>query len=93
MAAASVAGMLRGRGSAAAGWASASEERTTAGRAAVVAAINGRLCREFGFGERDVVMGKILISAAKAAGRAGDTTDTSVTEVVPVTTVISVNLS
>ncbi|MCB5275265.1 hypothetical protein BJG92_02813 [Arthrobacter sp. SO5] len=45
MAAASVAGMTRGRDSAAAGWASAKEDRTTAGRAAVVAAIMGRLGR------------------------------------------------
>ena len=70
MAAASVAGMARGRDSAAAGCAIAKEERTTAGSAAVVAAIIGRLGPGLGFGERDVVMGKILFSAANAAGLA-----------------------
>jgi hypothetical protein len=48
---------------------------------------------EFGFGERDVVMGKILFSAANAAGQAGVTGGTSVTEVIAVTKVIYVNLS
>jgi hypothetical protein len=38
-------------------------------------------------------MGKILISAAIAAGRAGITPGTSVTDVIAVTTVIHVNLS
>ncbi len=75
MAAASVAGMARGRDSAAAGWAIAKEESTTAGSAAVVAAIIGRLGLGLGFGERDVVMGKILFSAANAAGLAGTYAD------------------
>ena len=85
--------MARVRDSAAAGWAIAREERTTAGRAAVVAAIIGRLGRTVGFGERDVVMGKVLFSAANAAGVAGITGVTSVTQVIAVTNVIHVNLS
>jgi hypothetical protein len=93
MAAARVAGMARVRDSAAAGWAIASDDRTTAGRAAVVAAIIGRLDRVVGFGERDVVMGKVLFSAANAAGLAGNTGVTSVTQVIAVTNVIHVNLS
>ncbi|WP_326968352.1 hypothetical protein [Arthrobacter sp. CG_A4] len=93
IAAASVAGMARGRDSAAAGWASAKEERMTAGSAAVVAAIIGRLGRGWGFGERDVVMGKILFSAVNAAGQADVTGVTSVTDVIAVTNVIHVNLS
>ncbi|MCB5281667.1 hypothetical protein BJQ89_01417 [Arthrobacter sp. ES1] len=67
MAAASVAGMTRGRDSAAAGWAMAREDSTTAGRAAVVAAIIGRRGLAFVFGERDVVIGKVLFLAATAA--------------------------
>jgi hypothetical protein len=93
MAAARVAGMERLRDSAVAGWATAREERTTAGRAAVVAAIKGRLGRAGCFGERNVVMGKILFSAANAAGQAGVTGVTSVTNVNPVTNVIYVNVS
>ena len=93
MAAARVAGMARERDSAAAGWAIAKEESTTAGSAAVVAAIIGRLGLAVGFGERDVVMGKILFSAANAAGLAGSTGVTSVTQVIAVTNVIYVNLS
>ena len=69
MAAASVAGRARGA-SAEAGSAIAREESTTAGRAAVVAASIGRLGLGLGFGERNVVMGKILFSAADAAGLA-----------------------
>jgi hypothetical protein len=88
-----VAGMARGRGRVAAGWAIAKEERTTAGRAAVVAAIIGRLCLAVRFGERDVVMGKVLFSAANAAGLAGITCVNSVTQVVTVTCVVYVNLS
>jgi hypothetical protein len=93
MAAASVAGIARGRGSAAAGWAIANDDSTTAGRAAVVAAISGRPGLVLGFGERDVVMGKILFSAANAAGQAGVTGVTSVTKDTAVTNVIYVNLS
>jgi hypothetical protein len=69
MAAASVAGIARGRDSAAAGCAIAKEESMTAGRAAVVAAISGRPGLGLGFGERDVVMGKILFSAANPAAQ------------------------
>jgi hypothetical protein len=61
-AAARVAGMARGRGSAVAGWARAKDDKTTAGSAAVVAAIKGRL----GLGERDIVMEGILFSTAGA---------------------------
>jgi hypothetical protein len=93
MAAASVAGMARGRGSAEAGWAIANEESTTAGSAAVVAAISGRPGLVGDFGERDVVMGKILFSAANAAGQAGTTGVTSVTKETTVTNVNYVNLS
>jgi hypothetical protein len=99
MAAASVAGMARGRDSAAAGCAIAKEERTTAGSAAVVAAIIGRLALGLGFGERDVVMGKILFSAPNAAGLAwltriiAVTGVTCVTQVITVTNVIYVNVS
>ncbi len=82
-----------GRDSAAAGWARAREDSTTAGRAAVVAAIMGRLGRGGCFGERVVVMGKILFSAANAVGQASVTNDTSVTKVIAVTNVIYVNLS
>jgi hypothetical protein len=85
--------MDRLRDSADAGWATAREERTTAGRAAVVAAINGRLGRAVCFGGRNVVMGKVLFSAANAAGQAGVTGATSVTKVNDVTNVIHVNLS
>lgn len=69
MAAASVAGILRGcdAGSALAGWAKAKEDKTTAGSAAVVAAITGMLMVLFG--ERGVVMGFVLISAAGPEGR------------------------
>jgi hypothetical protein len=80
--------MARGRDSAAAGWAIAREERTTAGRAAVVAAIIGRLGLAVVFGERDVVMGKVLFSAANAAGLAGITRVNSVTQVITVTNVV-----
>ena len=93
IAAASVAGTVRGRDSAAAGWAMASEDRTTAGRAAVVAAITGRLGLEYCFGDRGVVMGMILFSAANAVGQAGVTNDTSVTKVRVDANVIYVNLS
>jgi hypothetical protein len=65
MAAASVAGTARGRGSAVAGWARARDDRTTAGNAAVVAAIKGKLGLG-GWGERDVVMEGILFSTAGA---------------------------
>jgi hypothetical protein len=63
-AAARVAGTERTRDSAAAGWAIAREESTTAGSAAVVAAISGRLRPGRSCGEREVVIGKILFSAA-----------------------------
>jgi hypothetical protein len=68
MAAASVAGIARGRGSAVAGWARARDDRMTAGRAAVVAAIMGRLGLG-GCGERDIVMKGILFSTAGAVLR------------------------
>jgi hypothetical protein len=68
MAAARVAGTDRGRGSAWAGWARARDDRTTAGNAAVVAAIMGRLGLA-GWGERDVVMKGILFSTAGAVMR------------------------
>jgi hypothetical protein len=62
MAAASVAGIFRacGAGVAMDGWAKASEDKTTAGSAAVVAAITGMLMVRFG--ERGVVMKFVLIS-------------------------------
>ncbi|MDI2021905.1 hypothetical protein PJL18_02434 [Paenarthrobacter nicotinovorans] len=65
MAAASVAGILRGWGAGAAmdGWASASDDKTTAGSAAVVAAITGMLMVRFG--ERGVVMKE---SSSQTAG-------------------------
>jgi hypothetical protein len=66
IAAARVAGTARGRGSAVAGWARARDDRTTAGRAAVVAAIKGILGLG-GWGERDVVMEGILFSTARTA--------------------------
>ena len=64
MAAASVAGIFRGCGAGAAidGWAKASEDKTTAGSAAVVAAMTGMLMVRFG--ERGVVMKSVLISTA-----------------------------
>jgi hypothetical protein len=64
MAAASVAGTVRTGATAAAGWARASDDRTTAGSAAVVAAIIGRLGLGGCCGERDVVMEGILFSTA-----------------------------
>jgi hypothetical protein len=92
MAAARVAGMARGCDAAMAGWASATEERTTAGRAAVVAAIRARLGLAVCFGER-VVMEKVLFSAANAAGLAGSYLVNSVTHVIAVTNVVHENLS
>ncbi|BCW58354.1 hypothetical protein StoSoilB20_17010 [Arthrobacter sp. StoSoilB20] len=64
IAAASVAGTLRGWGAGEAmdGWARASEDKTTAGSAAVVAAMTGMLMVRFG--ERGVVMKSVLISTA-----------------------------
>jgi hypothetical protein len=56
MAAASVAGTGRAGCWAAAGWARAKDDNTTAGSAAVVAAIIGRLGFGGCFGERDIVM-------------------------------------
>jgi hypothetical protein len=88
-----VAGMDRVRESAVAGSATAKDERTTTGRAAVVAAIKGRLGLAECFGGRDVVMGKILFSAANAAGQACNPGVTSVTDVIAVTNVILENLS
>jgi len=60
IAAARVAGIARAGASAAAGWARANDDKTTTGSAAVVTAIMGRLCLEGCFGERDVVMERIL---------------------------------
>jgi hypothetical protein len=71
----------------------ANEERTTAGRAAVVAAIIGRLGLGCCFGDRGVVMGMILFSAANAVGQAGVTNGTSVTKDSDDANVIYVNLS
>jgi hypothetical protein len=68
MAAASVAGMARAGFSATAGSATAKEDKTTAGSAAVVAAIIGRLGLGGRWGERDIVMEKILFSTAGAGG-------------------------
>jgi hypothetical protein len=64
MAAASVAGTAWAGAWAAAGWARASDDSTTAGSAAVVAAIIGRLGLGGCCGERDVVMEGILFSTA-----------------------------
>ncbi|WP_230117735.1 hypothetical protein [Arthrobacter sp. Bi83] len=65
----------------------------TAGSVAVVAAIMGRLGLGGCFGERVVVMGKILFSAANAVGQASVTNDTSVTQVIFVANVVYENLS
>jgi len=93
MAAARVAGTLRGwgAGAAVAGWAKASEDKTTAGSAAVVAAITGMLMVRFG--ERGVVMECVLISAAGIVCVAAVTSVANVTDVINVASVISVNLS
>jgi hypothetical protein len=64
MAAASVAGTGRAGEWAAAGWARANDDKTTAGKAAVVTAIMGRFGLVGCFGERDVVMERILFSTA-----------------------------
>jgi hypothetical protein len=74
IAAASVAGIARtGCSAAAAGWASAKDDNTTAGSAAVVAASIGRLGLGGCFCERDIVMERILFSTAGArGGDAGD---------------------
>ncbi|BCW18875.1 hypothetical protein NtRootA9_15830 [Arthrobacter sp. NtRootA9] len=56
MAARRVAGSCLAGCWAVAGWARAREDRTTAGRAAVVAAIIGKLGLGGCFGERDIVM-------------------------------------
>jgi hypothetical protein len=74
-----------------AGWAKASEDKTTAGSAAVVAAITGMLMVRFG--ERGVVMECVLISAAGIVCVAAVTSVANVTEVINVASVISVNLS
>jgi hypothetical protein len=65
MAATRVAGIVRAGATASAGWARASDDRTTAGSAAVVAAIIGRLGLGGCCGERDVVMEGILFSTAE----------------------------
>src|SRR5688572_3818616 len=70
IAAASVAGTARAGCSAAAGWARAKDDNTTAGSAAVVAAIIGRLGLGGCLGERDIVMERILFSTAGAGGDA-----------------------
>ena len=71
MAATRVAGIVRAGATAAAGWARASDDRTTAGSAAVVAAIIGRLGLGGCCGERDVVMEGILFSTAGRWGLPG----------------------
>jgi hypothetical protein len=53
----------------------------------------GKLGRGGCLGERVVVMGKILFSAANAVGHASVTIDTNVTRVNAVTNVIYANLS
>jgi hypothetical protein len=63
-----VAGTARAGFSATAGSATAKEDKTTAGSAAVVAAIIGRLGLGGRWGERDIVMEKILFSTAGAGG-------------------------
>jgi hypothetical protein len=93
MAAARVAGMDRAGCSAAAGWARAKDDNTTAGSAAVVAASTGRLGLGGCLGERDIVMERILFSTAGADGDAADIPDTTVTQVITVTSVNNVNLS
>src|SRR3954466_2855077 len=57
IAAARLLGMFR-TGCAVAGWARAKDDSTTAGNAAVVAAIMGRLGLGDCLGERDIVIGK-----------------------------------
>jgi hypothetical protein len=74
-----------------AGWARASEDKTTAGSAAVVAAITGMLMVRFG--ERGVVMECVLISAAGIGWVAAVTSVANVTDVINDASVISVNLS
>ena len=93
IAAASVAGTARAGCSAAAGWASAKDDKTTAGSAAVVAAITGRLGLGCRWDERDIVMERILFSTAGAGGDAAVILDTTVTQVIRVTSVNNVNLS
>ena len=92
MAAASVAGIFRGCGAGAAmdGWARASDDKTTAGSAAVVAAITGMLMVRFG--ERGVVMKCVLISNSGAIVSAVVSV-TNVAHVMNGANVISVNLS
>ena len=66
IAAARLLGMVRMGCCAAAGWARARDDNTTAGSAAVVAAIIGRLGLGGCVGERDIVMEGILFSTAGA---------------------------
>jgi hypothetical protein len=92
MAAARVPGMERTGCSAAAGWARARDDSTTAGSAAVVAASIGRLGLGGCLCERDIVMERILFSTAGAGGDAA-VSDTTVTAVNTVTNVVNENLS
>jgi hypothetical protein len=64
--------MARAGASAAAGWARAKEDKTTAGSAAVVAASMGRLGRGACFGELDVVIKGILFFRCRGTGDACD---------------------
>jgi len=93
MAAASVAGIFRGWGAGVAmdGWARASEDKTTAGSAAVVAAMTGMLMVRFG--ERGVVMKCVLISNSGGGIVGAVVSVTNVADVINDANVISVNLS
>jgi hypothetical protein len=81
IAAARLLGMVRAGCAAVAGWARAKDDRTTAGSAAVVAAIIGRLGLGGCLGERDIDMERILFSTAgaDAGGDAAVNLDTTVT--------------
>jgi hypothetical protein len=68
IAAARVAGIARTGASAVAGWARANDDKTTAGSAAVVTAIMGRLCLGGCFRVRDVVMERILFFNCRGRG-------------------------
>ena len=73
------------------GWARASEDKTTAGSAAVVAAMTGMLMVRFG--ERGVVMKCVLISNSGGGIVGAVVSVTNVADVINDANVISVNLS
>jgi hypothetical protein len=85
--------MARTGCTAAAGWAKAKDDNTTAGNAAVVAASIGRLGLGGCLRERDIVMERILFSTAGAGGVPLSFLDTTVTAVNFVTYVVNENLS